>query len=87
MACPLPAARLSLGVLGVERLSTRQSVIQTAPRREDVDIRALEFVRRIAMKTREGYEGFVIEAHALELKDGGFSAEFFIEEHDGAGGA
>lgn len=29
------------------------------------------------MKTRQGYEGFVIEAHAHELKDGGFSAEFF----------
>ena len=49
------------------------------------DIRALECVQRIAMKTRQGYEGFVIEAHAHELKDGGFSAECFIEEHDSAG--
>jgi hypothetical protein len=37
------------------------------------------------MKNRQGYKGFVIEAHAHELKDGGFSAEFFIEEHDSAG--
>jgi hypothetical protein len=37
------------------------------------------------MKSRQGYKGFVIEAHAHELKDGGFSAEFLIEEHDSAG--
>jgi hypothetical protein len=37
------------------------------------------------MKNRRGYKGFVIEAHVHELKDGGFSAEFFIEEHDSAG--
>jgi hypothetical protein len=37
------------------------------------------------MKSRQGYKGFVIEAHAHELKDGGFSAEFFIKEHDSVG--
>jgi hypothetical protein len=37
------------------------------------------------MKSRQGYKGFVIEVHAHELKDGGRSADFFIEEHDSAG--
>jgi len=34
------------------------------------------------MKKREGYKGYVIEVRLSELKDGGFSAEFSIEEHD-----
>jgi hypothetical protein len=37
------------------------------------------------MKSRQGYEGYVIEARAYELRDGGFSAEFCIEEHDASG--
>jgi hypothetical protein len=37
------------------------------------------------MKKREGYKGYVIEVRLSELKDGGFSAEFSVEEHDGAG--
>ena len=37
------------------------------------------------MKNRQGYKGYVIEARLSELKDGGFSAEFSIEEHDGSG--
>ena len=37
------------------------------------------------MKSRLGYKGYVIEARLSELKDGGFSAEFSIEEHDGSG--
>ncbi len=37
------------------------------------------------MKKRQGYKGFVIEAHANELKTGGFSVEFFIEEHSSTG--
>ena len=37
------------------------------------------------MKSRQGYEGYVIEARSHELPDGGFSAEFSIEEHDGDG--
>jgi hypothetical protein len=37
------------------------------------------------MKSRQGYEGYVIEVRSHELRDGGFSAEFSIEEHDGAG--
>ncbi len=37
------------------------------------------------MKSRQGYKGYVIEARLSELKDGGFSAEFSIEEHDGSG--
>jgi hypothetical protein len=37
------------------------------------------------VKSRCGYEGYVIEARSHELPDGRFSAEFSIEEHDGAG--
>ncbi|MFY9701125.1 MAG: hypothetical protein WCB56_02055 [Terriglobales bacterium] len=33
------------------------------------------------MKSRLGYKGFVIEARSHELKEGGFSAEFSVEEH------
>ena len=34
------------------------------------------------MKHRVGYQGYVIEAQVSELRDGGFSVEFYIEEHD-----
>jgi hypothetical protein len=34
------------------------------------------------MKSRQGYKGYVIEARSCELKDGGFSAEFSVVEHD-----
>ena len=37
------------------------------------------------MKSRQGYKGFVIEARSYELKDGGFSAEFSVEDHDSSG--
>jgi hypothetical protein len=37
------------------------------------------------MKSRQGYKGYVIVARSCELQDGGFSAEFSIEEHDGSG--
>ena len=37
------------------------------------------------MKSRCGHKGYVIEARSHELRQGGFSAEFSIEEHDGAG--
>ena len=37
------------------------------------------------MKSRLGYKGYVIVARSHELKDGGFSAEFSIEEHDADG--
>jgi predicted aspartyl protease len=37
------------------------------------------------MKRREGYNGYVIEARSHELRDGGFSSEFSIEEHDASG--
>jgi len=33
------------------------------------------------VKSRQGYKGYVIEARSCELKDGGFSAEFSVEEH------
>jgi hypothetical protein len=36
-------------------------------------------------KSSQGYKGFVIEARSYELKDGGFSAEFSVEEHDSSG--
>jgi hypothetical protein len=35
------------------------------------------------MKTGGGYQGYVIETRVHELPDGGFSAEFSVEEHDG----
>ena len=34
-----------------------------------------------AMKSRQGYKGYVIEARSCELKNGEFSAEFSVEEH------
>jgi len=37
------------------------------------------------MRQRQGYKGYVIVARSYELKDGGFSAEFSIEEHDADG--
>jgi hypothetical protein len=37
------------------------------------------------MKRREGYKGYVIVARSCELQDGGFAAEFSIEEHDANG--
>jgi hypothetical protein len=37
------------------------------------------------MKRREGYKGYVIVARSHELKDGGFSAEFSVEEHGADG--
>jgi hypothetical protein len=37
------------------------------------------------MKRRVGYKGYVIEAQPNELRDGGYSVEFYIEEHDAAG--
>jgi hypothetical protein len=37
------------------------------------------------MKSRHGYKGYVIEARSCELKDGGFSGEFSVEEHDASG--
>jgi len=33
------------------------------------------------MKSRQGYKGYVIVARSHELKDGGFSADFSVEEH------
>ena len=33
------------------------------------------------MRSRCGYKGYVIEVRLSELKDGGFSAEFSVEEH------
>jgi hypothetical protein len=37
------------------------------------------------VKSRQGYKGYVIESRSCELKDGRFSAEFSVEEHDGSG--
>lgn len=37
------------------------------------------------MKRRLGYKGYIIEARTHELRDGGFSAEFSVEEHDAHG--
>jgi len=37
------------------------------------------------MKSRCGYKGYVIEARSHELRDGGFSVEGSVEEHDPSG--
>ena len=37
------------------------------------------------MKSRQGYKGYVIEARSCELKHGGFSAEYSVEEPDAYG--
>src|ERR1039458_7759148 len=37
------------------------------------------------MKSRQGYKGYVIVARSCELQDGGFAAEFSVEEHDRRG--
>jgi hypothetical protein len=37
------------------------------------------------MKSKQGYKGYVIVARSHELKDGGFSAEFSVEEHQADG--
>jgi hypothetical protein len=38
-----------------------------------------------ALKRREGYKGYVIVSRSHKLKDGGFSAELSVEEHDADG--
>ena len=37
------------------------------------------------MKSKQGYKGYVIEARSHELRDGGFSTEFSVEEHHASG--
>ena len=37
------------------------------------------------MKRREGYKGYVIVARSHELKNGEFSAELSVEEHEADG--
>ncbi len=38
------------------------------------------------MERRHPYQGFIIEAYPYELRDvPGWSMEFYIEQHDGAG--
>jgi hypothetical protein len=37
------------------------------------------------MKSRQGYKGYVIEVRLSELRDGEFSAEFSVEEHEADG--
>jgi len=39
----------------------------------------------LVVKSRQGYKGYVIEARTCELKDGGFSAEFSVKEHEASG--
>jgi hypothetical protein len=38
-----------------------------------------------AMKSRVGYKGYVIVARSCELREGEFSAEFSVEEHEADG--
>jgi hypothetical protein len=58
-----------------------------ARRSESFDIRSaiIEAEEVAAMKSRCGYKGYIIEARSHELRDGGFSVEFSIEERDGTG--
>ena len=37
------------------------------------------------MKSRRGYKGYVIVARSCELREGEFSAEFSVEEHEADG--
>jgi hypothetical protein len=37
------------------------------------------------MESRQGYKGYVIVARSHEPKDGGFSAELSLQEHDADG--
>ncbi len=37
------------------------------------------------MKSRQAYKGYVVVARSHELRDGGFSAEFSVEEHHADG--
>ena len=37
------------------------------------------------MKSRQGYKGYVIVARSYQQTDGGFAAEFSVEEHDADG--
>lgn len=37
------------------------------------------------MKSRQGYKGYVIVARSCELREGEFSAEFSVEEHEADG--
>jgi hypothetical protein len=37
------------------------------------------------MKSRQGYKGYVIGARSCELREGEFSAEFSVEEHEADG--
>lgn len=37
------------------------------------------------MKRRVGYKGYVLVARSYELQDGGFSAEFSVEQHEADG--
>jgi hypothetical protein len=41
--------------------------------------------RGFGHEEQAGYKGYVIEARSCELKDGGYSAEFSVEEHDASG--
>lgn len=41
--------------------------------------------RECVMKNRKGYQGYIIEARVYERRDGGFSTEISIEDHDGSG--
>jgi CheY-like chemotaxis protein len=42
-------------------------------------------LRESVMKNRQGYQGFVIETRVYERRDGGFSAEITLEDHDRSG--
>jgi hypothetical protein len=37
------------------------------------------------MKSRQGYKGYIIVARSCELREGEFSAEFSVEEHEADG--
>jgi hypothetical protein len=57
------------------------SLTKIAPARSAI----IEAEEVAVMKSRLGYKGYVIEVRLSELKDGEFSAEFSVEEHEADG--
>ena len=56
---------------------------QTASQKKPPLCSAIIEAEEVAVMTsRQGYKGYVIVARSHELKDGGFSAEFSVEEHE-----
>jgi hypothetical protein len=85
-ASPMPEGMASQGRWGYMVTSCWGHANRTAHRHDLPVHGAIIDAWEVAlMKRREGYKRYVIEARSCELKDGGFSAEFSVEEHDASG--